>query len=401
MLGFGVMGLIACGQPDSPLGANQSAVSSDFTPGQALHFMPMGTQVPVAGPAFQAPSGAHLSYSGGPVISNVKVMQVLWGSGTYQSAVTSPQMGNFYQQATNSAWMDWLSEYNTSSQSIGRGSFVGQVQINPSNSKTALADLDVQRELSAQMSAGHLAPPDGNTLYMVNFPKGFSISDQGRSCVLWCAYHGSFTQGRALAYYGVIPDFSPGSGCDTGCGSSSNPTDNLTMVESHELAEAVTDPEVEEHPAWNDSINGEIGDICVDYQGTFLGTDGYPYGIQSLFSNQASQCIVNKSTTSPDFGVAWSTASVSLAQGSSTSLTVTTTDLSGVSPTIDLSIVNLPAGGTATLSQTSVTAGGSATVTLSVDKVNSQPGTSTVMVWGADPSGYQTGQLALTVTAAK
>jgi hypothetical protein len=354
-------------------------------------------------PAFQAPPGAQLTYRGGPVISNVKVVQVLWGTGSYQPAVTGPQLGSFYEQATNSAWIDWLNEYNTSSQAIGRGSFVQRVQISPRTAYHALLDSDIQGELSGQIASGSLPAPDANTVYMVNFPKGVSIFSQGGSCSAggFCAYHGSFSKGGQRVYYGVIPDFSPGSGCDIGCGSSSNPTDNLTMVASHELAEAITDADVgEQHLAWYDSTNGEIGDICAAYQGTFVGADGVPYGVQSLFSDQANQCIVNKSTALADFSVAWSSASATVAQGSSTTLTVTTSGAGGGSPTINLSIVGIPFGGTATLSQTSVVAGGSATVTLAVDKDNSQPGTKTVMVWGSDVTGYQTGLLALTVTAA-
>src|ERR1051325_421123 len=46
-----------------------------------------------------APAGAHLTYFGGPVISNVQVVQVLYGSGSYNAQVagtSTPSMGNFY-----------------------------------------------------------------------------------------------------------------------------------------------------------------------------------------------------------------------------------------------------------------------------------------------------------------
>lgn len=46
-----------------------------------------------------APAGAHLSYFGGPVISNVHVVQVLYGSGSYNAQVagsSTPSIGNFY-----------------------------------------------------------------------------------------------------------------------------------------------------------------------------------------------------------------------------------------------------------------------------------------------------------------
>src|SRR5579871_3030458 len=52
---------------------------------------------------FAAPAGAHLSYFGGPVISNVHVVQVLYGSGSFDAQVagtTSPTMGQFYGDLT-------------------------------------------------------------------------------------------------------------------------------------------------------------------------------------------------------------------------------------------------------------------------------------------------------------
>src|SRR5437899_8286518 len=46
---------------------------------------------------FAAPAGAHLTYFGGPVVSNVQVVQVLYGSGSYNPQVagtSTPSMGN-------------------------------------------------------------------------------------------------------------------------------------------------------------------------------------------------------------------------------------------------------------------------------------------------------------------
>src|ERR1051326_4438297 len=67
---------------------------------------------------FAAPAGAHLSYFGGPIISNVQVVQVLYGSGSYNSQVagtTSPTMGQFYGDITGSGsgLNSLLQQYNT------------------------------------------------------------------------------------------------------------------------------------------------------------------------------------------------------------------------------------------------------------------------------------------------
>ena len=60
--------------------------------------------------------------------------------------------------------------------------------------------------------------------------------------------------------------------------------DTLTEVSSHELAEAVTDPDLN---AWWDSSTGdEIGDIC-NRQTTRLGG----FLVQTEWSNAANACI--------------------------------------------------------------------------------------------------------------
>lgn len=156
---------------------------------------------------------------------------------------------------------------------------------------------EVDAEISAQLDAGTLPAPDKKTFYMVSSPKGFSIiTIKGDSSVEggFCGYHTSIRyQGRRV-YYGVLPDKSPDSGCDVGCGISTNPAENLNAVASHELGEAITDPAAGVNPAWYDSIQGEIGDMCQGHQGTFIGTDGVTYGVQALLSNALGSCVTSR-----------------------------------------------------------------------------------------------------------
>ena len=67
-----------------------------------------------------ASTTAHLKYYGGPVIQNVKVVPIWYGSNVAYATGTS-NLQNFYRGITNSAYMDWLSEYKTTSpaQTIG------------------------------------------------------------------------------------------------------------------------------------------------------------------------------------------------------------------------------------------------------------------------------------------
>jgi hypothetical protein len=111
---------------------------------------------------FSAPAGAHLNYYGGRVVSNMQVVMVLWGSGSYESHVTStstPSMLTFYQQVlSNGSYSAWLNrEYNTvgqgSNQIIGPGSVVAQFTITPSVISNTVSDAQIQAELASQIAA--------------------------------------------------------------------------------------------------------------------------------------------------------------------------------------------------------------------------------------------------------
>jgi len=323
-----------------------------------------------------APAGAHLTYYGGKVIPNVKVEQVLYGSGTYISQLTSTSgvtMGTFYNQFASSGVMDWLSEYDTSSQNIGRGGFNAAKQITPATSHngSTISDASIQAELAAQINNSTLPAPSDNMIYMVHFPAGKTITQGGsNSCQAggFCAYHGTFKIGSQNVYYGVLPDMT--GGCATGCGGSTTFA-NQTSVASHELIEATTDAEVGFATtlgpplAWYDNNNGEIGDICNGQQGTFLGNDGVTYTIQQEFSNQQNDCITTRSTTTnPDFGVSVSPSTQTVAPGASATYTVSVSSIGGSTQTVALSVSGLPSGVTGSFSPTSVTAGGSSTLTV-------------------------------------
>ena len=58
-----------------------------------------------------AAASAHLTYYGGKVISNVKVVVVDWGPNT--NSTVKSGIGGFYGAVTNSSYFDWLSEYDT------------------------------------------------------------------------------------------------------------------------------------------------------------------------------------------------------------------------------------------------------------------------------------------------
>jgi hypothetical protein len=250
---------------------------------------------------------AKLNYYGGLVIPNVKVITYWWGGGS--SVQYASQLEKFYGGVTNSNWFKIHSEYSTSNQTIGMGSWA--LSFNDKYAPTGvLTDAQIQSRLLTMINNGSLPAVDSNTYYAIHFIPGISISSNGGSCVAggFCAYHGTINSNGKYIYYGVLPD--QGGGCATGCGTNANPFNNLCSVASHELSEAVTDPGIglastyAPPLAWYDPNNGEIGDICNAQQGTTVGGDNVTYTVQKIFSNKANACIVaavNPSTSTTNF----------------------------------------------------------------------------------------------------
>lgn len=277
---------------------------------------PNEAQAPLAAPNL-------LTYSGNRVVSNMKVVEVIYGTGSYLPQIvntTSPSVGTFYQGVLNSPYVSWLTEYNTTAplptprtnQVIGNGAFAGLMNITPSaaNDGAVITDAQIQAEISAQIGAGTLPAPtqdaqgNNNTFYSVFFPHG-KIETLGSftSCVDFCAYHGTIANagGKGEVYYAVEPDFQTGSGCEFGCGAAPTAFGNVTQVASHEMTETITDAEIGIGLlAWDDiPDNQEIGDLCNDQHGTIVGSDGLTYDVQLEYDNATGNCITSKNVNQP------------------------------------------------------------------------------------------------------
>ena len=371
---------------------------------------------------FAAPAGAHLTYFGGPVISNAHVVEVLYGSGSYLPQVSStaaPSIASFFSDllGASSGYISLLTQYSTpasggTNQTIGNGVFDGLFQIVPSaaNNGSTIDDSNIQAELLAQISAGHLPAPvldpagNINTLYMIYFPPGKTITLQGSSsCVAggFCAYHSttSNTLNSKNILYGVMPDLQAGSGCSSGCGASSV-FGNYTSVTSHELSEAITDADVgiattfAAPLAWMDMKNGEIGDICNAQQGSYTA-NGTAYTIQLEFSNAANNCVLPPAAPpAVDFRLSASPGSLGVTQGSSASSMITVTPSGGFTGSVSLSTSALPSGVTAAFGTNPATS--TSTVTFSASGA-ATTGTSQVTITGTSGNLSHNTTVSLTV----
>ncbi len=242
----------------------------------------------------------HLSYYGGHVLRAVRVVVVVWGSGTYLSQVTragTPNIATFFDGIARSPYLDWLREYDTPTEHIRRGSLVGRYRIVPAaaDDRNTVDDVaNIRPELVAQIRAGHLPAPDPNTVYALFFRNGQVVTQGGGdSNTAFCAYHHTvrFSTTRTIRY-AVLPATAAGSHCGH-----STAFGNLTTAASHELVEAITDPDVGlarrlgPPLSWYDALYGEIGDICHGLQTLVQGADGRSYVVQRQWSNRRRACV--------------------------------------------------------------------------------------------------------------
>jgi hypothetical protein len=235
--------------------------------------------VPLHPPA-RAAAAPHLTYRNGPLLTNVEVFTIFWGS-AWNDASNSPlikQINDFFDFVLSSALIDQLAEYSVSGKTIGHGVLTGTITLTDSEPGSSLDDSTIQSTLQSEISKGTLPAANANTLYFFYLPPGTQVTASGSaSCKDFCGYHD--TVAGSNLYYAVMPY--PGcSGCQGGLAT----LDSLTSTSSHELCEAITDPVPGQ--GWYDDSNGEIGDICA-WKTKTLGS----YTVQLEWSNSAGNCI--------------------------------------------------------------------------------------------------------------
>lgn len=343
--------------PAAALGALAISLPRGVTPMRPDRSMATALGIEVAPPA-----NAWLNYYGGRVIANVHVVPVMWGSQV--PTQVSSQMGSFYAAVTDGPYYDFLAEYDANIKSysggngagmkIGRGTAGATVTLVPSITATSITDQQIAAELLAQIKAGKLPAPDANTLYMVHFPAGTTISmpdgngGTAKSCQQFCAYHSTIRHSPSNIAYGVIPNVTT-DGCQLGCGPLGGGFNNTTSVASHELVEATTDADVglatDFAPplGWYDpqGQNGEIGDLC---NGEEAGVTAHnqSWTVQKEWSNTHGACVAGPAPT--DFAIVLNPGNRNVAAGQSANYTVSSVVTSDTPGTIALSASGLPAG---------------------------------------------------------
>jgi hypothetical protein len=255
---------------------------------------------------------AVINYHGGNVLTHVQVTAIFYGQ-QWQTDSTLQQLttkvDQFFQYITQSSYMDMLSEY------YEQMPFVGQIAVGRGNYQGHLVDsvspqdqsLDsIQGMLDAFRQSGSIHPDSWQTLYFVFTPPGVRVKNGDGTFNTdpdpygWGGRHNSFydkyyTDSQGLNHgqqinYAVIPY-------------PSNTQDlfaSLTLISSHELAEAVTDPDAIDSSSLSNtnlqglgdgwttdgrSQNQEIGDLAEGSNLKYGLLNGYY--VQAEWSNKA------------------------------------------------------------------------------------------------------------------
>lgn len=198
-------------------------------------------------------AAAQLNYHGGPVLNNVEVTTIYWGS-AWASDPLRTQLDEFFGFIVQSSLVDQLAEYSVPGQTIGRGRLVQSVLEMNSEPPNPCDDSIIQSKLDSLIANGTVGQPNANSVYFFFMPSGVRVTLQGASsCQDFCGYHNFSSSGVVYA----VDTYDDCPGCQF------VPGDTLassTVVASHELCESITDPQLN---AWFDDNTGEeIGDIC-------------------------------------------------------------------------------------------------------------------------------------------
>ena len=214
--------------------------------------------------------------NGGPVmLGTVNIYYIWYGNWTGNSATTiltdyANHIGGSAYYNINSSYYDVVSGVkNYVSDSVAFGGSTSD----SGSLGTALSEADIETIAQAAISS-HALPLDPNGVYFVLTAANVTV---GSFCSSYCGWHSnSSTNGIKYSFVG-----NPATQCPVGCEQyqsntpNGNPgADGMASVISHELAETVTDPDIN---AWLDSSGNENGDLCA---WTFGAQSSLPGGAQ-------------------------------------------------------------------------------------------------------------------------
>ncbi len=221
-------------------------------------------------------------YYGGALLPHVEAQALFLGSewsAVSNDAAQTHTINSSLADVVGGAYMDALSN---AGYGVGRGTASpGAVDKTTYAAGTTITDASIQARIQADIKNGLLHAPDANRLYVVYVEPNVAVNlgaGQGTTRQGILGYHGAFAgrdaSGNPVDIHYAVVAYPGGTAHNSSMGVA--PIDQLTAVASHELAEAVTDPNVNyAQLGWYDPRRGEIGDITENNPNALVRLDGY------------------------------------------------------------------------------------------------------------------------------
>ena len=224
-----------------------------------------------------------VSFFGGNVLPHVQAQAVFLGH-EFSSAPANAEtatLNAFLKDITSGAYLQALGR---AGYGVGPGSAVaGAVDNTSIAAGSTISDAFIRTRLQADVSSGLLQAPNANTLYVVYVQPDVAVNlggGQGTTQQGILGYHTAFVgaNGAAIRYAVVVSPGGPAG--NSVLPEARSAIDQLTAVTSHEVAEAVTDPDVNSNVnggrlGWFDPQRGEIGDIEENNPNALVLLDGF------------------------------------------------------------------------------------------------------------------------------
>jgi hypothetical protein len=245
-------------------------------PGSGVVTFPRKARVPLGQALPETAGGATPFFSdhGGPVIANVRLILVFWGT-AWNTSSAVPSVGQLTDAVVNiltGPYMSSLYQYRQ----VGSGYLQASIVVaepvgsSPATPPAGFSNGDISTLLSNLLAAGLMPGPasDSNLLYMVMLPPG--ATQPGL-----LGEHTYFDYNGTNLHFGWVAN--------------GGSLASVTWVFSHELVESVTDPEGSAITGTGCNQGGwcEIGDVCTGNTTTINGVT-----VQRYWSQVDQACVV-------------------------------------------------------------------------------------------------------------
>lgn len=251
-------------------------------PGPASIRSPRDTQPTVAPPhqgtaVYPASYGSgNLVDHGGLEIANTGFWAIYWNGSVANSTATSTGTAAHYATIQteltdfitsfpdNANWDNSTTDDYEVIQQYGSQAPIAStltnwgVFVDTKATQSSISDSKLRSYIAGLFNAGKVQARN-DTIYGVYLPPGMKVTLQGgTSCSSFCGYHGHFSYGGLQIKYAAFPYLN----CSACTLSGLTVADMLTIVTSHEIREAVTDPGDNNVNAWYDAAGYEADDKC-------------------------------------------------------------------------------------------------------------------------------------------